>query len=289
MSGVHGVHDVHDAPSITVCRGSPPTNSYVWSPFVIKLEARLRFDGIPYRLGGGSPPSAPKGKIPYVKMHSAGATETMGDSTLIIRALVDNGILGDANASLTPAQRAHDLAVRAMMEDRAYFYSTREKWCDNYTVMRSNALAAVPWPLQLLVGWLAYRSVTSALYGQGTGRLSGDEVLVFKEEVWESLDALLAESKPSKPSTGRAEPFWLLGGPEPTEADATVYGFIAGALVCDAWVLRTVLVHNRPSRRNLTALCRTPITAKIVRGHPTLVEYARRIHDWYFPDYERWS
>ncbi|POR31566.1 Uncharacterized protein TPAR_08243 [Tolypocladium paradoxum] len=110
--------------------------------------------------------------------------------------------------------------------------------------MRSNAFAAKPWPLQLLVGWLVYRGVASGLHGQGTGRLSGDEVLVLKEEVWESLDALLAESKPS---AGRAETLWILGGPEPTDADATAY----------LWLHRCAGVrrvgaskHNRPSRRD---------------------------------------
>ncbi|KAJ6441333.1 glutathione s-transferase [Purpureocillium lavendulum] len=249
--------------SITVFRGSPPTNAYVWSPFVTKLEARLRFGGVSYGLGGGSPPSAPKGKIPYVEIQQGGSKESLGDSGLIIRALVSNGIVRDANAPLTPTQKTHDLAVRSVMEDRVYFYGTREKWCDNYTVMRSNVLSAVPWPLQVIVGWLAYRGVASGLHGQGTGRLTDEEVLAFKEEVWESVDALVVEARQSASGNG---PFWLLGLSEPTEADATLYGFIVGALVCDA----------------------APVTAKIVKGYPTIVEYAERIHDQYFPDYQKW-
>lgn len=31
---------------------------------------------------------------------------------------------------------------------------------------------------------------------------------------------------------------------------------------------------------------RGPESREIVRGFPTVVEYARRIHDRYFPDYE---
>lgn len=221
------------AVSLTVCRGGPPTNQYVWSPFVTKLEARLRFDGVAYALGAGSPKTAPRGKIPYVQVEHAGTVESIGDSSTIIRTLISNGTLSDLNDALSAARRAHDLAVRALMEDKVYFYGTREKWCDNYTAMRSGALAAIPWPLQWLVGLLAYRGVASALYGQGTGRLSDEEVRLLKEEVWEGVDALLAESRQASGKAGN-EPFWVLGGAAPTEADATLFGFVAGALVCTA-------------------------------------------------------
>ncbi|KHN97270.1 glutathione S-transferase [Metarhizium album ARSEF 1941] len=36
-------------------------------------------------------------------------------------------------------------------------------------------------------------------------------------------------------------PFWVLGGSRPTEADATVYGFVVGALVCTALVAPLLL------------------------------------------------
>lgn len=229
-----------DSSQLTVFRGEQPRNAYVWSPFVIKLEARLRFSSHPYRLGGGSPRSSPKGKIPYIEhTRSDGEASTTADSTLIIRRLVKDGTLPDLNKVLSPSQRAHDLAIRALLEDRVYFFGSREKWCDNYEEMRPHVLAAVPWPLQIIVGWLARRAVTNGLYQQGTGRLTDDEVQIFKEEVWDSLNALLTESvktssrKKSKTNDDDA-PFWVLGGEEPTEADATVFGFIASALICTA-------------------------------------------------------
>lgn len=221
---------------ITVYRGSASTGKYVWSPFVTKLEARLRFSNVPYRLGGGSPRSAPGGKIPYVVTESEeGETRSIGDSTLIIRSFVEDGVLNDANKPLRPAQRAHDLAIRAMMEDKVYFYGTREKWCDNYYEMRTNMLAAIPWPLQVFAGWMARRTVISTLYGQGAGRFTEDEVLMLKEEVWDSVNALLTESvKTSSRDDVDEAPYWILGGKEPSEADATVYGFIVGGLICTA-------------------------------------------------------
>ncbi|KAF4979723.1 hypothetical protein FZEAL_4118 [Fusarium zealandicum] len=252
------------APQLTVFRGFGDPGSFTWSPFVIKLEARLRFDSISYGVAGGTPKSAPRGKIPYVELGERGAQGHLSDSALIIKSFIRDDILTDLNAKLSPSQRAQDLAIRALMEDKLYFYGTREKWCDNYYTMRSNALAPVPWPLQTLLGLVVYRGVTNNLYGQGTGRLTDDEVAVLKGESWESVDALLCEARSRTSGQG---PFWALGGDAPTEADSTLFGFIASALICDA----------------------APTTEKIVRGYPAIVEYAERIHKEYFPDYQRWS
>lgn len=220
---------------LTVFRGSTPSNTYVWSPFVIKLEARLRFASVPYTLGAGSPLAAPKGKIPYVDVDG----QLMGDSTLIIRDLLQRGVI-PRDDTLTPLKQAQDLAVRALMEDKVYFYGTREKWVDNYQTMVNGVMGEIPSFVRWIVGLLAYRKVARTLDGQGTGLLSGDDIAMLREEVWEAVDALLTEAKRTtesrKNSGGQTErdPFWVLGGESPTEADATLYGFVAGALICDA-------------------------------------------------------
>ncbi|KAG9252988.1 glutathione S-transferase [Emericellopsis atlantica] len=214
---------------LIVFRGGPATNTYVWSPFVTKLEARLRFAAFSYNRDAGSPRSAPKGKIPYVQFPDA---TTLGDSTLIIKHLVDRDALPDLNAPLKPAQRAQDLAIRALLEDKLYFYHGKEKWCDNYTTMRDGVLAAIPWPMRMIIGYIAQRGAVQMLYGQGTLRLQDDEITMLMAEIWDSVEALLQEAKASR--KGEKGPFWVLGGKEPTEADATLFGFVAGALVCDA-------------------------------------------------------
>lgn len=217
---------------LTLFRGFPVSSNYVWSPFVIKLEARLRTSNVGYKLAVGSPKSAPKGKIPYITFESSSGTQTIGDSGLIGRALSNDGLLGDLNSKLTPAQRAQDLAIRAMMEDRLCFYNGRERWVDNYDTMRRGVLATVPWLLQPIIAWFAHSGMVRTLYGQGTGRLTDEEVTSFRQEVWEGADALLKEAKLA--SRGREGPFWVLGGTEPTEADMTLFGFVVSALVCDA-------------------------------------------------------
>ncbi|KAF5017219.1 hypothetical protein F66182_10872 [Fusarium sp. NRRL 66182] len=120
--------------------------------------------------------------------------------------------------------------------------------------MRSNAPSSIPRPLQVFVGSLVHRRVSRTLYGQGTGRLPGSEAAILREEVWENVNALIAEARKSVPGEG---PFWTLGGDGPMEVDTTLFGFIVSALICEA----------------------SPVSGGIVRTYPALVDYAGRIRD----------
>lgn len=124
-------------PGVTVYRGFRARQCHVWSPFVNKLEARLRFDGVPYTVDTGLPYTGPRGKVPYVKLHGHIDDEFIGDSTLITHRLIADGYLVNWNAQLTAEDRAIDLAVRALLEDKFYFFMVgsfpplfwaREEW-----------------------------------------------------------------------------------------------------------------------------------------------------------------
>ncbi|PSK55204.1 hypothetical protein B9Z65_2593 [Elsinoe australis] len=251
--------------SITVSRGFKESSSYVWSPFATKLEARLRFSGVPYSVDSGGPRQAPRGKIPYVTV-TAGEQDpfTLSDSTLIVSELVKDGTLDDLNANLSATQRAQDLAIRALLEDKLNFYHTYERWHENYYTMRSHVLAPLPYPMQVIIGMLAYRGNVRTIYGQGTGRLSGEEIAASRAEIWESLNGMLVESRQKRLSNASDKPFWILGGERPTEADAVLFGYISSVLVCKA----------------------APSSRKLVRNLAAVVDYAQRIHDVYFPDYD---
>ncbi|KAK8121538.1 hypothetical protein PG999_005658 [Apiospora kogelbergensis] len=235
---------------LTVHRGWKDTGKHVWSPF-----------------------TAPRGKIPYVEFSSSPQQgDALGDSGLIIRALTERGLLPDLNARLGGEERARDLAVRAMLEDRLCFYHARERWVDNYYAMREHIFGAMPYPLRVVVGLLAFRGIQATLHGQGTGRFTAEEMAGFRREIWEGVDALLAASKNKRDKTGskddeEGEPFWVLGGEQPTEADATVFGFVVSVLICTA----------------------APDSREVVKGFPVVLEYAERIQDRYFPDYEKWA
>ncbi|RDW74954.1 hypothetical protein BP6252_06096 [Coleophoma cylindrospora] len=250
--------------AITVYRGWLDRGKYVWSPFVTKLEARLRFAGVSYIAECGSTSKSPKGKIPYVDLQdSASEHLTMSDSSLIIKQMIEANILPDINARISPEARAHDLAVRALLEDKLVFYHGWERWICNFYAMRDHILAFMPYPLRVLVGMLIYRKITTMLHGQGTGRYTAEEIAAFRLEIWENINNLLVASKSMSRDN---QPFWVLKGEHPTEADATVYGFVVSVLLCTAG----------------------PDSQAVVKGFPTILEYASRIHDEYFPDYEKW-
>lgn len=110
---------------LKVHRGWASQGSHVWSPFVVKLEARLRFANVPYTTGAGGPRGAPKGKIPYVEFQQPQVGEgvvQMGDSSLIARHFVEEGVLPDLNGRLSAEDRARDLATRALLEEKLCFY-----------------------------------------------------------------------------------------------------------------------------------------------------------------------
>jgi hypothetical protein len=119
---------------------------------------------------------------------------------------------------------------------------------DNFYTIRDKALEAIPYVVRILVGNLAYRGTMSMLYGQGTNRFQPDEAREIKLEVWENLNALLADARTKTNAAlarNRNEPFWVLGRADPTEADATVYAFIVSSLFCAASVCPIIPRQSR--------------------------------------------
>ena len=114
---------------------------------------------------------------------------------------------------------------------------TWERWTQNYYTMRDHVLWALPWPVRAFVGSMIYRSTVSTLHGQGTGRFSAEEIGRFRREIWASFADLVLESQSktrNKSGSDKDEPFWVLGGPEPTEVDAALFGFVVSTLLCTA-------------------------------------------------------
>lgn len=116
--------------SLIVFRDADATGAYTWSPFVAKLETHLRFCHQPYSVRAGSLSESPKSKLPYVRIgdEKAELPSVISDSTLIIRTLIELGTIEDLNANLSPAQKALDLAIRALLEDKLYFMTVRMKF-----------------------------------------------------------------------------------------------------------------------------------------------------------------
>ncbi|OBT62760.1 hypothetical protein VE03_07080 [Pseudogymnoascus sp. 23342-1-I1] len=244
------------APILTLFRDRNAPGAYTWSLFVVKLEARLRFSNLPYTTRAGSLTESPKGKLPYVRIEGGdGQSSLISDSALITKTLIKSGAIADLNADLSLVQAATDLAIRALLEDKLYFLTAHERWISNFYVMRDQGpLSTIPYLPRLIIGQLAYGKITRTLYGQGTGRYSPGEIAALKLETWTALDGLVGEG-------------WVLGGKGPTDADASLFGFLASVL---------------------TALA-NPETKAIVQGLPNLQAYADRVHEEYFSDYKKWD
>lgn len=56
------------------------------------------------------------------KTGEAAPPTVTGDSTLIRDKLVEEGWMEDLNTRLGPVERAQDLAIRALLEEKLYFY-----------------------------------------------------------------------------------------------------------------------------------------------------------------------
>jgi hypothetical protein len=231
---------------------------------------------------------SPTGKIPYIAISTPNleAPKILADTALICENLTADGLVHDLKEKLSPALKAHDLAFRALLEDKLYWYQVSksflqptltnscnlnqgyERWHENYYTMRDGVMSAIPFPIRFFIGLLAYRGNMRNFYGQGTGRFSSEQISIFKQQIWENVNALLEESKQKRGRKGNVDaPFWVLGGEQPSDSDATLYGFIASGLVCTA----------------------APETGSIIRSHPVIMDYADRIHNHHFQDYEKWE
>ncbi|KAI9875946.1 MAG: hypothetical protein M1830_007691 [Pleopsidium flavum] len=297
---------------LTVYTGATRPGIYSWSPFDIKIEARLRFSHRAYSVHKGSPPKGPRGKIPYARIgHDGGQTTqndpkdygqdggersiTLGDSTLITRKLIALGELEDLNAKLSPVQKAQDLTIRALLEEKMYFIGVRAPiglWVehrhvypDTETPIRSlrtansqsspyhrRPLSTIPYPIRIVVGFFLARKLRGSYYAQGIGRYTDEERSMFCEEAWTAFNDILTannvqgDGKRAEGGDGQGIQ-WVLGTEGPTEADASLYGVLAGNLISSA----------------------NPEMQRTIRKFPALVNYAERVHDTFFPDYSRWK
>ena len=125
--------------------------------------------------------------------------------------------------------------------------------------------------MRVMIGPLAHRTMSQMLYSQGTGRYTADECRAMNQEILTTVNDLLEtrhEDAEVKDGKGKEMPFWLLGGKDPSNADATVFGFISCLLISKS---------GPESIKYVMEKC------------PAVLDYANRIHAKYFTDYERWE
>lgn len=223
------------------------------SSYCEKVEALLRATGFTdYTLQFTTSSSAPKGKLPYVEYkHDESKTDTIADSHLIVRYLIDNEIVQDPDSKLTAAQRADSRAWQAWTEELVYGIVVFERWNrpENFAATKA-VLPISPW-IRPFLAWYMRRSILSAFWSTGIARHSDEDRSRLAREYFEGLEARLEGKE-------------YFHGNEPTVIDTVLYAFLA----------------------NTVSMPGNPETTAYVLGSERLRKYTARLSRMWFPEYE---
>lgn len=218
------------------------------SPFCIKVEDFLKRNKVPYKIVvENNPARGPKGKMPFIRDLTNGASKVVTDSTFIVNYLTETYDLH--GAKIDPALQAQGLAFQRMIEEHLYFVLLYSRWMDpvGWKVLKQEFIPLFP----PLIGppFLLFirRQLSKQARAQGLGRHTHDEVYEIGRRDLKAISSFLAE-----------KPFLL--GEQWTAVDATLYAF-----------LTTILKQPIPSKLQAAVL-----------SHPNLVAYHERQDQEFF-------
>jgi hypothetical protein len=140
------------------------------SPYCTKVETWLRMAGLEYEVANAIPPTAPKGKLPYI----TDGDETVADSRLILEYLKRRYRV-DLDAGLSSDERATSLAFQRMIEDELVWTTIGSRWIMPRNWPENKRAIFGPVVRDGLALW-ARRRIKRQLRGQGLGLHSEEEV-----------------------------------------------------------------------------------------------------------------
>jgi glutathione S-transferase len=249
-----------------------PDNAASSSAFCQKLETVFRLGGIKnYELKWDYPHNGPKGKVPWIVLHTTDTTSKnaeptstpIGDSHLITQTLIAKGIIPDFDASLTPSQKADSRAWQAYTEELLYPALVWTRWLipANHAQVRK-VFDTIPFYIRWILEWLIYGRIKSGLWGHGVGRHSKDEIVGIVEKwVGDLRDHFVAVGSP------------FFHGDTPTYIDCVIYGVLCNALQSDANPEFTAAVLSSGIGKD--------------KGGEVLRDYVKRCTRLWFPEYKQ--
>ena len=184
------------------------------SPYCMKAEVQLKMAGLPYEKDFSGYPTAPKGKLPYIKDGAA----VIADSTFIRQHLEwSYGI--DFDAGYGPEERAFAWAVERMLEDHLGWAMLKYRWLDAASFAKGPAhfFDDAPEEMRDRLRAETLAEIRQRLHGHGIGRHADEDVLFLGSRSINSFSALLGE-----------KPFLL--GDTPCGTDATAFAMLAGVM-----------------------------------------------------------
>lgn len=141
------------------------------SPFSLKAEALMRRSGLEFTVKRALPNKGPRKKLPAL----VDGDHTIPDSELIREHLeTQHDVRFDPDLSL--AQHGEGRAFQRMFDEHFYFVNLHLRWIEEAALTRDGLLGDVPKPIRGLVYGSLQRGVKRALYMQGTGRFSQEEI-----------------------------------------------------------------------------------------------------------------
>jgi len=184
------------------------------SPFVTKAELLLKMANLLYHTDTAGLAKAPKGKLPYIDDDGV----VVPDSTFI-RWHLEKKYRIDFDLGLGPSQRAIAWALGRMAEEQLYWVLLHDRWMIDANFRRGPARSfdRIPAAVRPLAAAMVRRKMRAALYAQGIGRHSPEEIAALGARSIDAIADFLGD-----------KPFFM--GVEPSGVDATMFAFICAAL-----------------------------------------------------------
>ncbi len=222
------------------------------SGYCQKVETFLRVTSTRYEHRETLPFKAPKGKVPFMVVNG----ETVADSHFMLRHLIKTGVSPDLDSFLTREQLADTHAYQKSIEEMLYPCTVRERWFkdENYQTIKQEIFGSMFWPLRWILPWIFRRNIRSALWTQGVGRHSEQQIESIVASTFEDLEAKYSHGENYFHRTEN-----------PTEIDVIVYSFIANALQTYS----------------------NPFVAQKILNKPHLVKFAKLMTNKLFPEYHK--
>lgn len=212
------------------------------SPFCLKCEMLLTSLGLPFEMTElADPRKAPKGKLPFLY----DGDTCIADSELITE-YIDQKTGGQVYAGITPAQKAHGLALTRLAEEHLYWIGVASRWLDDawWPNVVEGFFHIIPAPLRSIGAGFARRQVRQTYHLQGLGRHSMEDQEGFARRDLQALQDAV-------PGSG------FLTGDTPRIHDFAIASLIAG------------MVDNQPP---------TWFTG-IAREYTGLMDYTERVQE----------
>lgn len=163
------------------------------SPFCLKMETYLRMQEIPYEIKYvRDPRKAPKGKLPFIKDGNL----CIADSEFIIKHL-EKKVGNSLDKHLSKEQKANALLLEKTFSEYLYWIMVYNRWQNDkiWPLTKEVFFAKLTFPSKLFIPNLVRKSTLKALYNQGMGRHSIDEVSGLGIEAIDAIALLLDEQK----------------------------------------------------------------------------------------------